>query len=86
MSIGQPAVCPIYLSQVVRFAEVFLSLAIQDPIVLDNIAGSFWVLLLIMLPVGPAVGKPGLPGSFETGLPVLADLLPTAGVLVVGVT
>jgi hypothetical protein len=61
---------------------IFVS-AIQDRVVLDNIAGSFWVSLLIMLPVGPVVGKPGLPGSFQTGLPVLADLLPAAGVLVV---
>ena len=38
---------------------------------------------MIMLPVGPVVGKPGLPGSFQAGLPVLADLLTTAGVLVV---
>ena len=39
---------------------------------------------MIILPVGPVVGEPGLSGSFQTGLPVLADLLPTAGVLVVG--
>ena len=41
------------------------------------------MLLLIMLPVGPVVGEPGLSGSFQAGLPVLADLLPTACVLVV---
>ena len=41
------------------------------------------MLLLIMLPVGPVVGKPGLPGSSQAGLAVLADLLTTAGVLVV---
>ena len=50
---------------------------------LDNIAGSFWVLLLIMLPVGSVMGKPGLPGAFQAGLPVFADLFAAAGVLVV---
>jgi len=41
------------------------------------------VLLLIMLPVGPVMGKPGLPGAFQAGLAVFADLLAVAGVLVV---
>ena len=50
---------------------------------LDNIVGSFWVLLLIMLPVRPVVGKPGLPGSIQAGLAVFAYLLATAGVFVV---
>jgi len=44
------------------------------------------VVLLIMLPVRPVVGKPGLPGSFQTGLAVLADPLTTAAVFVVWVT
>jgi hypothetical protein len=41
------------------------------------------MVLLIMLPVRPVVGKPGLPGSFQAGLAVLADPLTTAGVFVV---
>ena len=41
------------------------------------------MLLLILLPVRPVVGKPGLPGSFQTGLAVLADPLTTAAVFVV---
>ena len=45
--------------------------------------GSFWVSLLVMLLVGPVVGKPDLPGSFQAGLAVFTDLLTTAGVLVV---
>ena len=42
------------------------------------------MVLLIMLPVRPVVGKPDLPGTFQTGLAVLADLLATAAVFVVG--
>ena len=38
---------------------------------------------MIMLPVRPVVGKPGLSGSFHARLAVLADLLTTAGVFVV---
>ena len=38
---------------------------------------------MIMLPVRPVVGKPGLPGSFQASLAVFADLLTTAGVFVV---
>ena len=45
--------------------------------------GSFWVVLLIMLPVRPVVGKPGAPGSFQARLAVFADLLATAAVFVV---
>ena len=45
--------------------------------------GSFWVLLVIMLPGRPVVGKPGLPGSFQAGLAVLPDPLATAAVFVV---
>ena len=45
--------------------------------------GSFWVVLLIMLPVRPVVGKPGLPRTFQTGLTVLPDPLTTALVFVV---
>jgi hypothetical protein len=41
------------------------------------------VFLLIMLPVSAVMGKPGLPGSFQAGLTVLADLFTAAGVLVV---
>jgi hypothetical protein len=44
--------------------------------------GSFWVLLVIMLLVCPVMGKPALPGSFQTGLAVLADLFAATGVLV----
>jgi hypothetical protein len=41
------------------------------------------VVLLIMLPVRPVVGKPGPPGSFQARLAVFADLLTAAGVFVV---
>ena len=34
------------------------------------------MLLLIMLPVRPVMGKPGLSGSFQARLTVFADLLP----------
>ena len=38
---------------------------------------------MIMLPVRAVVGKAGLSCSFQAGFTVLADLLTTAGVLVV---
>ena len=41
------------------------------------------MFVLIMLPVGPVMGKPDLPCSFWAGLAVFADLFTTAGVLVV---
>jgi hypothetical protein len=48
-------------------------------VVLANVLGSFGgARLSIMLPVCSVVRKPGLSGSFETGLPVLTDLFTTA--------
>ena len=41
------------------------------------------MVLLIMLPVRPVMGKPGAPGSFQARLAVFADLLTTATVFVV---